>query len=680
MQGGSGSTQPKGAHVLRWLRDQGALSASQYEGALYQAQRTGGRVEEALLETGALDEATLLKLLASRYETRFVSTERLANSHIDRKTIALLPRRVAERFGVFPILYDPSKHALSIVVAAPGEDDIEKQVQLSCQVRSVSSYVARPAAIRAAIAKFYGGNKRAFSDLNARGPADTEPLDLFDASPVGGPGVGASDFSDPFDRQSDVGISWPEMPRPEIARPEAARPEPARATPPRPSPAITAPTGVIPAGSISLGGEGITRADFLETLNVFVSLLERDRGSLRGHSGQVARLCRLIAERAGIADSDRHALLVAAYLHDVGKATGSYHLTALNVARYEGHRTQAQKSRGGPVKLFQSAGLPDESKRILEHLFERFDGQGFPDRLAGKDIPWGSRVLSMVETYADLTANDRNPYRRALSPSEALSVVRDLAGQLFDPDLADLLVHLAAGEQKDAASRARTLLVDPDAEETTVLELRLIEHGFSVEIARDFASARKIIDANPPRIVITEIDLGPGPDGYALLEHLRALPAGPAAIVLTARSDRAAVSRGFDLGAADYLVKPTSADIVAAKAGQAAERRSGGAGGVNGSLADMALPDVIQVLTNGGRGGRLEIVADGKRGEIHFCEGQIYDASFGTQQAEEAVYAMLKLVDGTFKLDPSFKPEKRVIHAAPQSLLLEGMRRLDEGL
>ena len=94
----------------------------------------------------------------------------------------------------------------------------------------------------------------------------------------------------------------------------------------------------------------------------------------------------------------------------------------------------------------------------------------------------------------------------------------------------------------------------------------------------------------------------------------------------------------------------------------------------------MSLPDVVQVLCNGRRGGRLRLVGGGKQGEIHFLDGQIWDAKFAGHSGEEAIYAMLRLTDGTFALDPSFKPAKRVIEVSPEGLLLEGMRRLDEGI
>lgn len=684
----TGTASPKGMHVLSWLREQGALTAAQYEGALHQAQRTGERVEEAILDTGALDEAALLKLLASRYRTRFVSTEKLSKSQIKRSVLQLIPHKLAERLQVFPVVFDKRTSTLSVVVAAPGEGDVEKQVQVVSGVREVRSYVARPRAIEAAIAKHYQSDHMAFSRLTSREEVPKFELDPFaaDTSTQKRPEA-RDDFADPFASimggvdggTPAFGVTAPPPPTPDMVPP--ARPVRRRPTPPKPDALPIEIDGTIPE-QLESAPSGVSREDYLETLNVFVSLLEQDRGQLRGHSGTVARLCRMIADRAEMPSESRHALLVAAYLHDVGKTAGNYHLTALNVARYEGHRAQAQKTRLTPVKLFESTALPEESKRILAHMYERWDGQGFPDRLAGKDIAYGARVLAMVETYADLTSNERNPYRRVLSTGQALSVIKDLGGQLFDPTLADLLLHLATRQKSEVGSQPRVLLVEPDAEETTVLELRLIEHGFAVEIARDLAAATEKL-AEPPDVVITEIDLGSGAEGFSLLERVRDIEGArrPSVIVFTAKSDRDSVSKGFDLGATDYLVKPASAELVATKAGQALEnavrRRSDG---VRGSLQEMSLPDVVQVLANGKRGGRLQLVAGGRRGEIHFCDGAIWDAKFGSTQGEEAIYEMLRLTDGTFALDPSFKPDTRVIEVSPEGLLLEGMRRLDEGI
>lgn len=633
--------------MLAWLEDEGRLTAAQREDVLHQARRTGERVEEALIDAGIFEEVELLKLLATRYRTRFVTTDRLAKADIDRRALERIPRKLAERLQLFPILFDPRAHALSFVVAAPGEDDVEKQVQVVSGAREVRAYVARPAAIRAAIDKFYGGKARAFAELVHRETAPASPLDLsFDGPP-----------------------RWP------LESYGSPSPSP---TPAEPAPRPPSLGGLIPLDA-PLGFETVQVEPeaHLAALEVLVTLLEHQRGELRGHSSQVARLCRQVADRVGLSPVDRHALLVAAHLHDVGKGAQGYHLTPLNVARFEGHRLQAAKTREMPARLFASAALPEGAARALAHLYERYDGKGFPDGLAGKDIPYSARVLAIVETYCDLVGNPRNPYRKTLTPAEALSVVKDLSGTLFDPTLAELLRHVVLGAG-EATGRLRVLVVDPDPEETTVLEMRLLEHGFAVDVARDAASARAAL-TDSPHVIVSEVDLGAQGEGFELLSSLDATGERPAFVFVTHRADRESVSRGFELGAADYLVKPASPELIAAKLEQVVASAARARGGVSGSLTEMSLPDVVQILSNGRKTGRLQLVG-AKRGEIHFADGQVHDARCGELTGEEAFYALLTLREGTFSLDPSFVPPKRVVHTSTEGLLLEGMRRMDEGL
>jgi len=92
----------------------------------------------------------------------------------------------------------------------------------------------------------------------------------------------------------------------------------------------------------------------------------------------------------------------------------------------------------------------------------------------------------------------------------------------------------------------------------------------------------------------------------------------------------------------------------------------------------MGLPDMVQVLWHGRKTGSLKIRSGQEHGEIHFVEGMIFNALWMSLRGEEAFYAMLALVEGTFAMDPNFKAESQVIQGSPEGLLLEGMRRLDE--
>lgn len=429
----------------------------------------------------------------------------------------------------------------------------------------------------------------------------------------------------------------------------------------------------------------IAPATLVETTSVLVALLEQGREELRAHSSQVARLSRKVLERIGVDEGLMTAVVLAAHLHDVGKAA-PYHLTALNVAQYDGHRAQAQKSYLAPSRLFESAQLPKATLEVLAHLYERFDGQGFPERVGGRDIPLGSRVLAVVESYVDITTNSRNPYRKQLSPKEACEALGKLKDTVLDPTVVDVVRVLVLGddlERKLNADRRRVLVVDPDPEETTVLEMRLAEHGYDVVVARDADTALKRLADAQFDMLITEVEL-PGVDGFKFLSRVKsgAQPDLPV-LVLTRRADRESVDRGFGLGIADYLVKPASADVVAAKLRLTIDAvkpavTSQKVRGVSGQLSEMSLPDVVQIFANGRRTGRLTLRSEGRTGEIHFRDGMIFDASYGTLAQGEAVYTMLALIDGEFELDSSFVPDTNRIQQSTESLLLEGMRRLDE--
>ncbi|MFO0708447.1 MAG: DUF4388 domain-containing protein [Sandaracinus sp.] len=695
------STAPPGKNagamkILDRLRDDARISASQYESVYHQAKRSGEPIIELLIDTNAMSEHELLKAVAHMYQTRFVSTERLAKAGIDRQTLSMVPRRVCERYHCCPVVFDPKTQSLSIVVADL-DDDVSKHVQVVTGVREVRAYIARPAAITASIRKYYGGDPMAFSKLLPEKGSGLPPA--MDETDLGGLGGGLGlDF--------EVGGRGRAAPR---ARPPAApqgtpgrgidlggldtAPTPRAVTSQAKPPPPPAAAAGLNLGRFDASGGAIDDkmgtfeaapdyASYLETVKVLVSLLDQGRGELRGHSAHVASIALKIADRLAMPKAERNSLAVAAFLHDIGKTASAYHLTALNVSRFDGHRLQAQKSFDAPTKLFDAARLNDATKAMLEGMYERWDGKGFPKNLESKQIPLGARILAMTETYCDLTTNAKNPYRRVLTPREAVEVVRQLGGQLFDPGLVDPLRAVAGSDRAtNAGIRPRVLIVEPDPESGMLLEIRFQEQGYDVTTSRTRPEAEGRLRGERFDIVITEVDLDGG-DGFGLVAVARAEERNKdvAFVFHTRRSDRESVARGYELGAADYLTKPTAVELVVAKCGQIFEallRRRGG-GGLSGSLRDMGLTEVVQVLGQGRKSGCLRIVSQHRVGEVYFGEGLVVHALFAQATGEEAFYQMLLLKDGDFKFDPTQKPKDKTMQASIESLLLEGMRRMDE--
>lgn len=673
---------PGGTALIDRMSAEARLDPDQYQRVLLHALQSDGRVEDALVESGVMNEADLLRYLAALYQTQFVTSHKLARLTVDRSLLQKLPRKLAERLLVFPILFDAGRQSLSVVACDLAAEDVSKQVQLVSMAREVKVYVARPAAIHALIRKHYDGIASAFAWLGLLSDGDDV------GNTIGPPRLdtrGAVPLTSGGGIELDERLSSVAEPGPAFgARPAAPKPAGRPAPPPAPNFMIAAPEIAMElSGGPAPKAGALTWESYLEAFNVLITMLEQGRAELRGHSSLVGRLARKLAERLGLPPERCHAITVGAYIHDVGKSSSAYHLTPLNVGQYEGHRVQAKKAYLAPLRLFESAKLPEETEKAITHLYERFDGEGFPERLQGKDVPLGARILAIVETYADLTMHAKNPFRAKLDPPAACDALAKHKGTLFDPNLVDVFRREVLGEDLKSrllSERRTVLLVDPDPEETTVLEMRLMEQGHEVVISRTADDAIERVRQSEIDLMIVEVELG-STDGFVLVERVR--NERPVRIVFhTRRGDRESIARGFRLGAVDYLVKPVSAEVVAAKVSQklqeqAPERRTAPRG-VSGSLKEMSLPDVVQILAAGRKSGQLMIRSGAKSGAVYFAEGQILDASFGSAGGEEAFYAMLAIDDGEFELDPTVKTSKRTIEASAESLLLEGLRRLDE--
>ncbi len=656
------------------VRD-GLLKPDGAQAAAARLQWSGERVEEALLELGLVAETDLLKSMAAHYKANFVTAEKLARAEVSRALLDMIPQRFAEKIGVCPVVFDAKSHVLSVVTADPDDLESLRELQLASGAREVRAVLARPAAVRALIAKAYAGDAHAFAgfervvQIAAAGPAVFERNSAADVRVAAGE-VRSASRSHSGERMFDE----KDLERP-MARP-ASKPEP-----PKPAPE---PVAAIAAPPPRADG-GMSSASFVELLYVLVNLLENGRGDLRGHSGVVARLMRRMGEKLGLEPAKTATLVAAAFIHDLGKV-GTYHLTALNCSEYDGHKVAAQKVLGVPARLLEPVRMPAETIEAVSHMYERYDGKGFPDGVSGKEISLGARLLAICDTYADLTMNPRNPFRAVLTPQDACAAIAKHRETIFDPNLVDLFKNTVLGEELAArllATRSNALVVDVDPEETTVLELRMSEQGFVVKIARSAEQALKVLAEGGTDLVISEVDLAAG-DGLALLAEARGQPWGKDVpwVVYTRRQERALAQRAFELGVLDYVTKPAPADVLVAKLKALLEQRAtpGKTAGVSGSLREMGLPDMVQVLFHGRKSGSLKIRAREGAGEIHFNEGSMVDALWRELRGEEAFYAMLKITDGEFALDPSFRTSTRSIHSSSEALLLEGMRRMDEGL
>ena len=161
------------------LRAEGLITAAQLSATVQAMQLYNERMEESLLRIGAIDEDRLLRFAAERMRTQFVSTAKLSRLQVTDQALRLVPERVAEKLLLFPVRYEADADTLSVVSPDAGDPEYKKQLSIAIRVREVKAYIARPAAVKAAIAKWYRGETNPFamlvSDAFMLGNAFEEP-------------------------------------------------------------------------------------------------------------------------------------------------------------------------------------------------------------------------------------------------------------------------------------------------------------------------------------------------------------------------------------------------------------------------------------------------------------------------------------------------------------------------
>jgi putative nucleotidyltransferase with HDIG domain len=206
---------------------------------------------------------------------------------------------------------------------------------------------------------------------------------------------------------------------------------------------------------------------------VMQTLSMRDAMTAR-HSAAVARYAREVARMLGVDEREQDLIHTAALLHDIGKFIfpDSILLADRKLTDDEWEIVKLHPEQGAKL-VRRIEGYGPVADIIISH-HERVDGKGYPHGIAGDEIPLGSRIISVADTYDVMTSRDS--YRRPVSSEAAIVELRRVAGSQLDPEVVERFVEMV--ESGRVAFR----------------------HADEADFERELAFERRVADYARPRV------------------------------------------------------------------------------------------------------------------------------------------------------------------------------------
>jgi HD-GYP domain-containing protein (c-di-GMP phosphodiesterase class II) len=181
---------------------------------------------------------------------------------------------------------------------------------------------------------------------------------------------------------------------------------------------------------------------YLQTVLALANAVEAKDTYTADHAQGLATLALAVGRELGMSPRELEDLRYGAVLHDIGKI-GIPDAILKKPAQLDADEwTRMRQHPALGAQILAPVPRLAGAARMVRHHHERFDGQGYPDGLAGETIPLGARILTVVDSYSAIM--DKRVYREARSQEEAVAELRRCAGTQFDPQVVAAFLRLLA--------------------------------------------------------------------------------------------------------------------------------------------------------------------------------------------------------------------------------------------
>ena len=285
----------------------------------------------------------------------------------------------------------------------------------------------------------------------------------------------------------------------------------------------------------------------------------------KGHSLRVAQYAREIMYRMGGDEKAQQEVYYIGILHDVGKIS-----IKDDIINKKGRLTEEEYEQ---VKMHTIAGyqilravdvIPNLAVGARWH-HERYDGTGYPNGLAGENIPLVARIISVADAYDAMTSN--RSYHKTMPQSVVRDQIAKGMGSQFDPKIARIMLDMIDEDmqyemrQVDFNRTINILLVDDDPITHKMVQHALIDENYVLTSAYSGKEGIECLKESKYDICLLDMEMS-DMNGFEVLDWIRQNVRKLKVIFLTGEKDIGTIKKSEELGARDYITKPINANIL----------------------------------------------------------------------------------------------------------------------
>ena len=184
---------------------------------------------------------------------------------------------------------------------------------------------------------------------------------------------------------------------------------------------------------------------YLESIEVLRKTVEVKDVYTRGHSDRVSEYSLLIGEKLNLPPEQMKTLKIGALFHDIGKIGIPDAILLKTDKLTDDEYSEIKNHPAIGAHILSNASIFADIIPIVKHHHERYDGKGYPARLAGEDIPYLARIVAVADTFDAMTS--RRSYRQALDFDYTTNEIKRCKGTQFDPAIADVFLEILRTNQ-----------------------------------------------------------------------------------------------------------------------------------------------------------------------------------------------------------------------------------------